>query len=239
MKLKPYNSYATCPKCGHTEVGTIHYDGSGIDGLARSEHLHRCCQRCGYSWPERCLPRHAASERGDLVIEERCAVHGREHCLPKAPEKPNTGWQVCRDSRLDSRDTCGTCRHSIPHHDCVGRGVPGLWCIRCAPCETPPAPIPATPPPVEQPPAHVVGANVYHGAGDTGQFVFKVAPDPRTSDACIDTRHCWHSPAVVVESWPARGSVICCYCGRIRREGIGVSAPPPTPHGPFQPPVPV
>lgn len=59
MSLEPFNEKATCPMCGHEEIG-VRFSASCYKTwcAARSEcsidfpHLHRACRRCGYDWPE-------------------------------------------------------------------------------------------------------------------------------------------------------------------------------------------
>ena len=69
MAVSVFNENATCPKCGDAVIVT-HFMSSRDDsylGACRlnreyesycpvGEHLHRRCQRCGFSWPERCVP---------------------------------------------------------------------------------------------------------------------------------------------------------------------------------------
>lgn len=55
--MAPFNPDATCPKCGHDKVGTLHQeplhqscDPSCRDNLP--ERLQRRCERCRYDWNE-------------------------------------------------------------------------------------------------------------------------------------------------------------------------------------------
>jgi hypothetical protein len=57
-KLKPYSELSTCPKCqswmGRVEVkycNSIMCQFTEVYG----EHMHRKCERCGYSWLEGCV----------------------------------------------------------------------------------------------------------------------------------------------------------------------------------------
>jgi hypothetical protein len=69
MPLKPFQEFATCPKCGNTDIKTRFYNGRRTDGWPVScgchakppmrgffadyvEHIERQCQNCRYTWPE-------------------------------------------------------------------------------------------------------------------------------------------------------------------------------------------
>jgi 5-methylcytosine-specific restriction endonuclease McrA len=62
--LPPFDTDAHCPKCGHDNVrvtyekNTSHYRCPIALELETSfgpEHLVRCCQRCHFTWEERCV----------------------------------------------------------------------------------------------------------------------------------------------------------------------------------------
>lgn len=73
--LPPYNSEATCPKCGHGK-STVRYSNgrsswnggcSACSQQGRGEHLDRQCERCSYRWSEAVIEQQAAG----LVTGER------------------------------------------------------------------------------------------------------------------------------------------------------------------------
>lgn len=56
----PFDPNAVCPKCGHEDVGTAHYEAGRGPSMAASyvfepERLHRTCRRCHFDWPEAVL----------------------------------------------------------------------------------------------------------------------------------------------------------------------------------------
>lgn len=60
--MKPYDSAATCPKCGNGFVSTVHHEKASIVSFkpcfhANGEHLDRECARCRFSWFELPLDR--------------------------------------------------------------------------------------------------------------------------------------------------------------------------------------
>jgi hypothetical protein len=62
--MKPFNPDATCPKCGHDEISSLHVPErnrghiySTEQDQERAEHIRRRCQRCHYSWNEATLDR--------------------------------------------------------------------------------------------------------------------------------------------------------------------------------------
>ncbi len=60
--MSPYDANASCPKCGHGDIGTIfvarlvvgcmRLDCLYGPGGTSDEHMHRDCRRCSYEWPE-------------------------------------------------------------------------------------------------------------------------------------------------------------------------------------------
>ena len=64
IELKPYDPDATCPKCGHDDIMTVHHKfgrqstvcspsvSAYFRDMPEGEHLHRTCRRCRYEWPE-------------------------------------------------------------------------------------------------------------------------------------------------------------------------------------------
>lgn len=67
--LQPFNADATCPKCGHDEVGANHWKvGEYLyaDGYARGERerIRRHCGRCGWNWDEAPLDAPRATGEG-------------------------------------------------------------------------------------------------------------------------------------------------------------------------------
>lgn len=64
MKLPAYNPSRLCVKCGSEDVTTSYHSNEGRDcHYGRvcwgqdvvSEHLLRCCMRCGFDWVEATL----------------------------------------------------------------------------------------------------------------------------------------------------------------------------------------
>ena len=58
--MERFNADAICPKCGHDQVGVFWCAGGCYtfrqqDECCKTEHLHRTCQRCRYTWCEACL----------------------------------------------------------------------------------------------------------------------------------------------------------------------------------------
>lgn len=59
--LQPLNLEATCPKCGHDDIGVSYHrlwpyqPGCDCFGRGRMEHMRRDCRRCHYDWAEACL----------------------------------------------------------------------------------------------------------------------------------------------------------------------------------------
>lgn len=60
--MNPFNPKATCPKCGHDEIGSCHVPERNRGQIystehdqERAEHIRRRCQRCYYSWNEATL----------------------------------------------------------------------------------------------------------------------------------------------------------------------------------------
>jgi len=65
--LPPFNAKAVCPKCGYAEEAGVKWVQSPLPApipypmeclrheYVECDHLHRFCQRCGYSWAEACL----------------------------------------------------------------------------------------------------------------------------------------------------------------------------------------
>ena len=55
--MQPYDPVEACPKCGHHEVMTG-YGPAELNSYGEPkyvEHLWRQCERCDYTWYERCL----------------------------------------------------------------------------------------------------------------------------------------------------------------------------------------
>lgn len=50
-ELPPYNSKATCSKCGGSDISSTHYDKHDLIYENR-EHMRRKCGTCSYEWKE-------------------------------------------------------------------------------------------------------------------------------------------------------------------------------------------
>jgi len=59
--MKPFDPDATCPKCGYERIHTNYCEGGGRPDCyvcdSGNKHLDRRCERCGYQWPEKCIPK--------------------------------------------------------------------------------------------------------------------------------------------------------------------------------------
>lgn len=62
--MTTFDPSATCPKCGHNEIGCLHVPDRNRGQIystehdqERAEHIRRRCQRCLYSWNEATLDR--------------------------------------------------------------------------------------------------------------------------------------------------------------------------------------
>lgn len=57
--LTTYREDAGCPKCGAQKARTAFCDGAShggcMDHAGDTEHMHRTCKRCSYTWYERPL----------------------------------------------------------------------------------------------------------------------------------------------------------------------------------------
>ncbi len=62
MPFEPFDTNAVCPKCAGAQTAAIYTKGTTygdpcewapLEDRGR-EHLHRCCQRCGYMWCQEC-----------------------------------------------------------------------------------------------------------------------------------------------------------------------------------------
>lgn len=55
-----FDSHATCPKCGHDDVGALYQGGCGMSGCVHHpERIDRACRRCRFEWSE--------APKGDLA----------------------------------------------------------------------------------------------------------------------------------------------------------------------------
>lgn len=59
IHMPPFNGEATCPKCGHDDIGTHYCEEQArtftphcASPWERVGHLHRKCRRCNYEWIE-------------------------------------------------------------------------------------------------------------------------------------------------------------------------------------------
>jgi len=48
-KMPIFNELAHCAKCGSSQVKSSYVNDEA------GERIQRTCERCGFSWPERCL----------------------------------------------------------------------------------------------------------------------------------------------------------------------------------------
>ena len=61
--LAPFDAHATCPKCGHDDVGSTYQSPCRDAGCRMEKHrerIDRNCRRCRFEWPESPLDRQAA-----------------------------------------------------------------------------------------------------------------------------------------------------------------------------------
>lgn len=57
--MKPFDPTATCPKCGHDDIGAqFHAERTTDTGRALPECMIRRCRRCDYGWLEEPLDAH-------------------------------------------------------------------------------------------------------------------------------------------------------------------------------------